>query len=340
MFWDGRKVALRKKYRDCGVVLLMLALAQTSDAGAQTKNAPGEHYPSKPVRFIVGFPPGGAADIIGRLTAVKLSEALGTQVVVDNRGGAGGLLATEIAARAPADGYTLMLTSIPHAINPALYKKVQYDPIRDFTPVIELVSAALLLAVTPSLPAKSVKELIALARARNGQLNYASAGSGSSSHLAMELFKLMAGVEMQAIPYKGTGPLITELIAGQVSVTIASAVPLIPQVKAGKLRGLAVTTPKRAAAMPDLPTIAESGVPGYDVTNWFGVIAPAGTAPAIVTRLNRDLDNILRMPDVKERFAEQGAETVGGTPQQFDALIRSDVRKWADLVKRINLRVE
>jgi len=228
-------------------------------AGAGTVDA--QQYPDKPIRLVVGFPPGGAADILGRIAAQQLSNSLGAQVVVDNRGGAGGLVATEITAHAAADGYTLLFTSIPHVINPHLYRKVNYDAVKDFDAVIQFVAVPLMLASNTSFPANSVQELVALAKTKPGQVNYASAGAGSSSHLAMELFKSMARIDMTHIPYKGTGPLMTDLIAGQVSVTIASAVPLIPQVKAGKLRGLAVTGAKRSGAMPELPTIGET-VPG------------------------------------------------------------------------------
>src|SRR5262245_44841920 len=242
-------------------------------------------YPDRPVRLIVGFPPGGAADILGRIAVHQFSEALGQQFVVDNRGGAGGLIATEIAAKALPDGYTLLFTSIPHVINPHLYRKVSYDAVKDFTPVVQFVSVPLMMASNTSFPAKSVKELIALARAKPGSINYASGGSGASSHLAMELLKSMAKIELTHIPYKGTGPLITDLIAGQVNVTIASAVPLSPQVKGGKLRGLAVTSPKRSPSFPDLPAIAET-VPGYEVVNWFGDHAPAGTPRGMIPRAN------------------------------------------------------
>src|SRR5262245_56514856 len=244
-----------------------------------------QQWPDRPVRLIVGFPPGGAADILGRMAAQQLSEGLGHQVVVDNRGGAGGLIATEIAAKALPDGYTLLFTSIPHVINPHLYRNVAYDALKDFAPAVQFVSVPLMMASSAAFPAKSVKELIALARAKPGQINYASGGSGASSHLAMELLKSMAKIDLVHIPYKGTGPLITDLIAGQVNVTIASAVPLAPQVKGGKLRGLAVTSPQRSPSFPELPAIAET-VPGYEVVNWFGILAPAATTKAIVTRIN------------------------------------------------------
>lgn len=297
-------------------------------------------YPNKPVRLVVGFPPGGAADILGRIAAQQMTLALNEQVVVDNRGGAGGLVATEIAARAAPDGYTLLFTSIPHVINPHLYRKVSYDAVRDFDAVIQFVSVPLLLASSMGFPPRTVPELIALARARPGQINYASAGAGSSSHLAMELFKSMAGVQMNHIPYKGTGPLMTDLIAGQVSVTIASAVPLIPQVRAGKLRGLAVTGNKRAGALPDLPTISEAGVAGYEVINWFGVIAPAGTPKAIAARVNTDLNKALATRTLIDSLHAQGADPAGGTAAEFAAMIRRDFSKWGKVVSDSGARVD
>ena len=299
----------------------------------------GAQYPDRPVRLIVGFPPGGAADILGRFAAQQLTTALGQQVVVDNRGGAGGLIATETAARANADGYTLLFTSIPHVINPHLYGKVAYDAVKDFTPVVQFVAVPLMMASNMSFPPKSVKELVAYAKGKPGEVNFASAGGGSSSHLAMELFKSMTGTRLNHIPYKGTGPLITDLIAGQVSVTIASAVPLSPQVKAGKLRGLAVTGAKRSPSFPDLPAIAET-VPGYEVTNWFGILAPAGTSRAIVTRLNKDLNAGLGSRELRDRLASQGADVVGGTPEEFAKVIRSDLAKWARVVKESGAKVD
>src|SRR6185436_15505990 len=296
-------------------------------------------YPDRPVRLIVGFPPGGAADILGRMAAQPLAESLGQQVVVDNRGGAGGLIATEIAAKSHPDGYTLLFTSIPHVINPHLYRKVAYDAVGDFAPVGQFVSVPLMMASNVSFPAKSVKELIALAKAKPGGINYASGGSGSSSHLAMELLKSMAKIDLVHIPYKGTGPLITDLIAGQVNVTIASAVPLSPQVKIGKLRGLAVTSPKRSPSFPDLPAIAES-VPGYEVVNWFGIVAPAGTSRAIVTRINKDFNDALASPKLRELLTAQGADAVGGTPEDFAKIIRADYAKWAKVVKESGAKVD
>jgi tripartite-type tricarboxylate transporter receptor subunit TctC len=310
-----------------------LAWALIGVAGAET-------YPAKPVRLVVGFPPGGAADILGRIAAQQLSLALREQVVVDNRGGAGGLVATEIAARAAPDGYTLLFTSIPHVINPHLYRKVNYDAVKDFDAVIQFVSVPLLLASSTGFAPRSVQELVTLARSRPGQINYASAGAGSSSHLAMELFRTMAKIEMNHIPYKGTGPLMVDLIAGQVSVTIASAVPLIPQVRAGKLRGLAVTGNQRAGALPELPTIAEAGVAGYEVINWFGVIAPAATPKAITTRLNTDLNKALATRALVDSLHAQGADPAGGGAAEFAAMIRRDLVKWERVVKDSGARVD
>jgi tripartite-type tricarboxylate transporter receptor subunit TctC len=298
-----------------------------------------QSYPDRPVRLVVGFPPGGAADILGRIAAQRLTEGLGQQVVVDNRGGAGGLIATEIAARANADGYTLLFTSIPHVINPHLYRKVSYDPIRDFTPIIQFVAVPLMMAAHPSLPVASVKELIAHAKGQPGRINYGSGGSGASSHLAMELFKSMAGVDLVHIPYKGVGPMITDLLAGQVKITISSAVPLSPPVKAGRLRGLAVTSPKRSAAFPDLPAIAES-VPGYEVINWFGILAPAGTSGIVITRVNAELNKALQQADLIKTLNARGADAVGGKPEEFTKIIEADVAKWGKVVKDSGARVD
>ena len=322
--------ALQRLARYCAALVLMVFCAGTASA---------QKYPDKPVRLVVGFPPGGAGDILGRLAAQSLAVGLHEQVVVDNRGGAGGLVATEIVAHSAADGYTLLFASIPHVINPFLYKKVDYDPIRDFDAVVQFVAAPLMLATNVSVPAKAVREFIALAKSKPGQLNYGSGGSGSSSHLAMELFKSMAGVDMAHIPYKGTGPMFAELIGGQLSATIASAVPLIPQVKAGKLRGLAVTGPKRAAAMPDLPTIAES-VPGYEVINWFGIVAPKGTPKPVIARINADLSGALKTAALRDLLGAQGAEPAGGTPDDFAALIKRDLAKWEKVVKASGARVD
>ena len=318
------------------IPIAALTAAALLAASAASAAAP---YPERPVRLVVGFPPGGAADILGRIAAQQLSNGLGQQVVVDNRGGAGGLIATEIAARSSADGYTLLFTSIPHVINPHLYRKVSYDALKDFTPVIQFVAVPLMMASGTALPAKNVKELIAMAQAKPGQLNYGSAGSGSSSHLAVELFKSMAKVDMTHVPYKGTGPLITDMLGGQIAFTIASAVPLTPQVKAGKLRALGVTGPRRATAFPDVPAIAET-VPGYEVVNWFGIVAPAGTPKAVISRVNAELDKALQSPELVKRLNATTAEAVGGSPEAFAKVIRADYAKWAKVVKQSGARVD
>jgi tripartite-type tricarboxylate transporter receptor subunit TctC len=319
------------------VLCVFFGVAALLAGPALAQNA--ANYPDRPVRMIVGFPPGGAADFLGRIAAQRLTAGLGQQVVVDNRGGAGGLIATEIAVQGTPDGYTLLFTSIPYVINPHLYRKVNYDALRDFTPVVQFVAVPLMMASHPSLPAKSVQELIAYAKAHPGQINYASAGSGSSSHLAMELFKTMAGVNLVHIPYKGTGALLTDLISGEVKLTIASAVPLAPQVRAGRLRGVAVTSPARSAAFPDLPAIADT-VPGYEVINWFGILAPAGTPHAIVARINTELNKALQSPDLVRTLNARGADAAGGTPDVFGKVIRADFAKWAKVVKASGARVD
>jgi tripartite-type tricarboxylate transporter receptor subunit TctC len=299
-----------------------------------------QEWPAKPIRLLVGFPVGGAADILARLHAARLQDAIGQTIVVDNRGGAGGVIATELAARAAGDGYTLLFTSLPHVINPPLYGRVAYHPVRDFQPVTLLVNVPLLMAVPASQPMKTLKDVIALAKANPGKVNYGSGGNGSSSHLAVEMFKSMAGVDIQHIPYKGTGPLITDLLSGQVSMTIASIVPLIPQVRAGKLRPVAVTGMRRSGTLPEVPTIAEAGVPGYDMTNWFGILAPAGLPAPILGRLDTLLRKIVAAPDVREVYAQQGADPVGAGPEAFAKVIAADIPKWEKVVRQSGARVD
>jgi len=313
---------------------LMLALTMAALPLAATAA-----YPDRPVRLIVGFPPGGAADILARLAAQQMTDRIGQQVVVDNRGGAGGLIATELAAKATADGYTLLFSSIPHVINPHLYRKVSYDALKDFLPVVQFVAVPLMMASGNALPVKSVADLIAQAKAAPGKINYGSGGSGSSSHLAMELFKSMAGVRMEQIPYKGTGPLITDMLGRQIGVTIASAVPLSPQVKAGRLRGLAVTSPKRSVAFPDIPAIAET-VSGYEVINWFGVFAPAGVPGEAITRLNQAVNEGLKNPALVKSLNARAADAIGGSPADFARVVRADYAKWGQVVKASGAKVD
>jgi tripartite-type tricarboxylate transporter receptor subunit TctC len=305
-----------------------------SEAYAQT-------YPTKPIRLICPFPPGGTTDVVARIVAQGLTEAWGQQVIVDNRPGAGALIGTEMAAKSVPDGYTVLLGSITtHAVNPALHKKLNFDVITDFAPVTLVVSSPQLLAVHPSVAAKSVKELIALAKAKSGQLNYASAGPGTSPHLTFELFKSAVGIDIRHVPYKGTGPAITELVGGQVQAMITGVVALMPHVKSGKLRGLAVTSKARVAALPDLPTIIESGVPNFDVSSWFGVFLPAGTPKPIVTKMNGQIRKIVQAPDVRKRLIDLGADPETNTPEQFAAYVKSEKVRWGKVVQDTGARVD
>ncbi|MGE5526038.1 MAG: tripartite tricarboxylate transporter substrate binding protein [Rhodospirillaceae bacterium] len=299
-----------------------------------------QQYPSKPVRILVGYAPGGGTDIMARAIAQKLHEALNNQFVVENRPGANANLAAEVAAKAPADGYTLLMISVSHAINKPLYKKLGYDIERDFVPVVEVSSVPQLVVVTPSLPVKTLKELIALAKARPGQVTYASSGEGSPEHIAGELFKSMAGVDLVHVPYKGGGPAAIAIIGGETAVGFNTAPVAIPHVKNGRLKVLALTEDKRNAALPDVPTVAESGLAGYSMTTWYGLVAPAGVPREAVVKLNAEANKILRMADVRERFATLGADPVGGTAEQFGALIKADVAKFARLAKERGLALE
>lgn len=305
-----------------------------------TPIAAAQSYPHKPIRMLVGFAPGGAADILGRLTAQALGEAIGEQVIVDNRAGAGGLVATEIAARANTDGYTLLFTSPPHAINHALYRNAKYDPVKDFAPVTQVVWTAMVLTVSTGSPFKTVKDLVGYAKANPGKLSYGSGGSGASGHLAMELLKSVSGVNILHIPYKGTGPVITDLVAGQIQMTIGSAAPTLPMVKAGKLRALAVTSKVRSVVLPDVPTVAESGVPGYEVTQWFGILVPRGTLAPVIGRIHAAMVQGLQRKEVRDRFLASSAEPVGGSPESLRTLVAQEVATWGKLVRSLDLRAD
>jgi len=297
-------------------------------------------YPSKPIRVIIAQAPGSATDVVSRVISNKLAEGLGQQLVIDARPGAGGTLGTELAARAPADGYTLfMANNSTHGSNPALYAKLSYDAVKDFTPIIFVVATPYVLSVHPSLPAKSVKELIALAKTRPGQINYASAGNGSTHHLSGELLKTMAGIDIVHIPYKGTTPAIAALIGGEVSIMFATVTGIQPQIKNGRARGLAVTTPKRSNMMPELPTMAET-LPGFEMLSWFGLLAPAGTPPAIVNRMNAETTKVLANPDVRSLLAAQGFEVMSGTPEQFGDYIKVEIAKITKLAKTTGIKAE
>ncbi|HKU69938.1 MAG TPA: tripartite tricarboxylate transporter substrate binding protein [Burkholderiales bacterium] len=321
--------------RDSWVVirpgLLLAALAVASAAQAQT-------YPTKPIRVIVPFAPGGPADIQGRLIGPKLTEAWGQPIVIENRAGGNTLIGTEVTARADPDGHTVELISASFAINTSLYAKLPYDSVRDFAPVTQLTSGPAIVVVHPSLPAKNIKELIQLARSRPGQIVYGSAGL--PSQLAVELFKVLTGTDLLHVPYKGQGPAMIDLVAGHVSVSFPTILGALAHYKAGRLRALATTGAKRAAAAPELPTVTEAGVPGYEAANWFGITAPGKTPPAIVSKLSQEIGRALAMPDVRERLLTQGMEPVSNTPEVFSAYIRSEMTKWAKVVKASGARAE
>ncbi|CAN0069135.1 unnamed protein product [Phaeothamnion confervicola] len=299
----------------------------------------GQAYPARPIRWVAPFPPGGTTDIVARIVAEKLTEALGQQVTLDNRPGAGGNIAAEIVAKAPADGYTV-LTGFPGlAINPSLYAKLNYDPLKDLAPVILISSAPLLMVVHPALPARTVKELIAIAKRRPGELSFPSAGNGSSSHLGGELFKSVAGIDIQHVPYKGSMQGMVDLISGRMQLMINPLPEMIPFVESGKLRGIAVAGLKRSSVMPDLPTIAET-LPGFEVTTWNGLMAPAATPKEIVARLNAEIVKLLKAPATMKRMTELGLDTIASTPEQFAEHLRRETDKWAKVVKASGARIE
>ncbi len=316
---------------------LLACVAAIIDALAYAQTA----YPAKPIRMIVPFPPGGINDFAARSVSIKLGEAFGQSVVIDNRSGAGGIIGTELAARSAPDGYTLSIGSVAtHAINQSLHKKLPYDVLRDFAPITNILNAPNLVVVHPSLPVHSVKELIALARSRPGQINYGSAGSGTSTHLSVELFKQMTGVNMVHVPYKGAGPSVTDLVGGQISVIFASMPSALTLAKAGRLRALAVTGRNRSPSVPELPSVAEAGVPGYEFSGWVGIFAPAGTPPEIVARLHAETLKILRLPETRERFFSQGVEAGGMPPQEFSAFVKTEIAKWEKVVKFSGARAD
>ena len=308
------------------VAVLPVLLAVAAGAMAQP-------YPARSIRVIVGFPPGSGADITARVIGAKAGEALAQQVIVDNRPGAASNIAAELAAKAPADGYTLFIGTVANTINATLYPRLPFDFARDFAPVALTTAAPNVLVVHTSVPAKSVKELIALAKSRPGQLNYASAGTGTAPHLSGELFNAMAGIRMVHIPYKGSPPAVTDLLAGEVALMFSPSSTVLPHVKTGRLRALAVTTAARLPSLPELPTVAESGLKGYETITWFGFVAPAKTPQAIVARLNAEIVKVLALPEVRSPFAIQGIEVIGGTPEQFASYIRDEITKWAKVIR-------
>lgn len=298
-------------------------------------------YPNKPVRWVVPFPPGGGTDLISRTIAAKLNEAWGVQVIADNRPGGGGTLGLGIAAKMPADGYTIVLGQASNvAVAPGLYAKLAYDPVKDLQPITNVIAAPLVIVSHPSFPARNTKELIAYARAKPGAVTFGSPGNGTIGHLSMELLKTSAKINMLHIPYKGATLAITELIGGQIVLYASSMPPALPLISAGKLKALGVTTAKRLAPLPNVPTIAESGVPGYEAVNWYGVFVPAGAPKDIVAKLHADIVRALKLPDVKERFAGEGGDIIANTPEEFGAFIRMEIPKWSKVIKDASVKVD
>ena len=323
------------------LVAQTLAITFAFVLGILPADALAQSYPSRPVRLVVPFPAGGTTDILARAMAEKLSGALGQQFVVDNRPGAGGNIGSDIVAKSQPDGYTLLMGTVgTHAINPSLYPKMPYDHVKDFVPVVLVAGVPNVLVVNPTVPAKTVAELIALAKEKPGTINFASSGNGTSIHLSGELFKLLAGVQIAHVPYKGSAPALTDLIGGQVQIMFDNLPSALPHIKGGKLRALAVTSSKRAPALPDLPTIAESGVAGFEASSWFGILAPAATPRDIVQRINAEANKALHAPDMREKLLAQGAEAVGNSPEFFADTIRTETVKWAKVVKDSGARVD
>jgi tripartite-type tricarboxylate transporter receptor subunit TctC len=318
--------------------LAVMAVAAAVLATCHGTAAMAQPYPNRPVRIIVPFAPGGGTDVTTRIVSTRLQEALRTPVVADYKPGAGTMIGTEFTARAPADGYTIMITSASHALNPALHGKVNYHPVNDFAAISMAISFPFVLAVTNSLPITNVTGLIAAAKAQPGKLAFASSGVGSTTHLAGEVFKSLTGVDMVHVAYKGGGPALTDVMAGQVPVTFATALETLPQVRAGKLRGLAVSSARRSAAAPDLPTIAEAGVPGYDVTGWYVFLAPAATPRPIVERLNVEITRILQTPAVREQMLAVAAEPWPTSPTEAQEFIASETARWRQVIRQAQIR--
>ena len=316
--------------------LLAIALAAAAPDTATAQNS----YPTRPIRIIVPSAPGGGTDYTARTIAHKLTDAVGQTVVVENRPGAAGNIGAEIAAKASPDGYTLVMPITSFAMNPHLYRQLPFDTVNDFAPITLAALAPLYLVVSPSVPAKNVSELIALAKAKPGQLNYANSGNGTSAHLAGELFKKMAAVDLVSVPYKGGGPAVIDLVAGRVQIYFSTIPAALAQVQAGKLRGLAVTSARRVNLMPEVPTVAESGLPGYEIVGWFGLFAPAGTPRPAIARLNKEINDILRTPDAQKRFANEGLVPGGGTPEELGKFLRAEIVKWGALIRQIGLQAQ
>jgi tripartite-type tricarboxylate transporter receptor subunit TctC len=303
-------------------------------------SATAQEWPNKPVRWIVPYPPGGGTDVIARIVQQRMSEGLGQQMVIENRGGAGGAVGTEAAAKAAPDGYTFLFTLSSHTINPLLYK-LNYDVERDFTGVSMIVSVPQLIAANPSAPIKTMAELIAAAKAQPGKLSFASVGNGTPSHIAGELLKLKTGIEILHVPYKGGGPAVTDTIGGQVPLIFVTAPAAMSHVRAGKLRALAVTTLKRSPGAPEIPTVAEAlNLPDYEVDSWYAMFAPAKTPPAIVARMHKEIARVVQLEDVKQKLIEQGGDPVGGSPEQLDRVVKAELKKWAEVIQKAKIKLD
>lgn len=325
-------VGCASAHRLMGFAMIFAGLLVSHDLAAQNS------YPSRPIRLIVPSVPGGGTDFTARTIGQRLTESMGQTVIIDNRSGAAGNIGVEIAAKSGPDGYTLVMPITSFSINPHLYSKLPFDTVRDFAPVVLASSAPLLLVVNPSVPAKSVSELIAVAKSKPGQLNYANSGNGTTAHLAGELLKKMAGIDLVSVPYKGGGPAVIDLIGGRVHIYFSTIPAALAQVQAGKLRALAVTTLKRVNLIQDIPTVAESGLPGFEVIGWFGIFAPAGTPKPVVAKLNKEINQVLSLPDTQQRFAAQGLIPGGGTPEALGSFLRAEIAKWGTLIKEAGIQ--
>jgi tripartite-type tricarboxylate transporter receptor subunit TctC len=320
--------------------VVRLAIALVSLAAVLPAHSQ-DAYPARPLRLVVPYPPGGASDVTARLIGQKVAESWGQQVVIDNRPGANGIVALEHVAKQPPDGYTLLLANLgPNAINPAIYAKLPYDPVKDFSPITLTTLVPQVLVVGPGFEAKTLKDLLDLARAQPGRLNYGNGGNGSSNHLGVELMASLAGVTLTAIPYKGDAQAMTDAMSGQVSMTLPTVVAAMPHIRAGKLRALAVGTKARVASLPDVPTMQEAGVPGYESFSWGGIMAPAGTPPAVVNKLHAEFVRILKLPDMQEKLAALGATVSAAGPAEFAAFLQAEIRKWDGVARRANIRLE
>jgi len=321
--------------RFCCMAFVLLCIVCEGD-----EQASAQDYPGKPIRIIVPYPPGGFNDTLARTLGHRLTQKWGQPVIVDNRPGAGSTIGTNLAAKASPDGYTLLIASFAFAVNPALYASLPYDPDRDFAPIVLAATTPNLLVVNPQLPVQSIKDLVAFAKANPGKLNYASAGNGSSNHLSMELFKMLTGIDIVHVPYKGSAPAVNDLMGGQVNLMFDNAPNVLQQVKAGKLRALAVSSKQRLPIVKELPSVAEAGVPGFDVSVWFGVLAPANTPRSVIHRLNTEINAILQLSQIRQDFTNQGVETAGGTPEEFALFLAAQRTKWFKVVKESGVKAE